>query len=157
MQCQAVPLVNPGSPVVGTGMEEQVAGAMGRVIRAEQSGTVSYVDADRVEIKLDKKIDNADGDAVEVADNGKKLIYHLTKFWRTAQSTCYNQKVKVNVGDKIKPGDLLVDGPSSELGELALGQNMVVAYTSYGGYGFEDAILVSDRLVKDDLLTSINI
>ena len=111
MQCQAVPLVSPSSPVVGTGMEEIVASAMGRVIRAEAAGVVSYVDANRVEIKLDKKIEKADGDGVEIADNGKRVIYHLTKFWRTAQSTCYNQQVRVNVNDKVKPGDLLVDGP----------------------------------------------
>ncbi len=157
MQCQAVPLINPNSPVVGTGMESIIASSMKRVIRATHKAEVVYVDGDRIEVKLDKQIDESPDNDVEVADKGKKLIYHLTKFWRTAQSTCYNQKAKVNVGDKVKPGDLLVDGPSTDNGELALGQNMVVAYASIGGYGFEDAILVSDRLVKDDLLTSINI
>jgi DNA-directed RNA polymerase beta' subunit len=157
MQCQAVPLINPSSPVVGTGMESIVASAMGRVVTAQYPGEVTWVDANRVEVKLDSKVDSVIGDAVEIAPDGKKLIYHLTKFWRTAQSTCYNQKVKVNVGDKLKAGDLIIDGPASDDGELALGQNLVVAYTSYGGYGFEDAILVSDRLVKDDLLTSVNI
>jgi DNA-directed RNA polymerase beta' subunit len=157
MQCQAVPLINPSSPIVGTGMESTVASSMGRVVRAQYEGVVSHVSADKVEVKLDKKVDSAEGDGVEIADNGKKLVYHLTKFWRTAQSTCYNQKVKVNLGDKLKPGDLIIDGPASDTGELALGQNLVVAYTSYQGYGFEDAILVSDKLVKEDLLTSINI
>ncbi|CAN5316393.1 hypothetical protein BH10PAT1_BH10PAT1_1520 [soil metagenome] len=157
MQCQAVPLVKPTSPVVGTGMESTVASAMGRVVRAEYPGTVTWVDADRVEIKLEKAVETVKGDAVEIGDNGKKLTYHITKFWRTAQSTCYNQKVTVNVGDKLNVGDLIIDGPASEDGELALGQNLVVAYTSYGGYGFEDAILVSDKLVKEDLLTSVNI
>lgn len=157
MQCQAVPLINPSSPIVGTGMEGVVASSMGRVIRAILPGTVSFVDADRIEILLDKKVDGIPDDGVELSKDGKKLIYNLTKFWRTAQSTCYNQKVRVTAGQKVKTGDLLVDGPASETGELALGQNLVVAYTSYQGYGFEDAILVSNRLVKDDLLTSIHI
>src|SRR5258708_7324318 len=147
----------PSSPVVGTGMEGTVATDMGRVIRAILHGTVSFVDADSIEIKLDKKVESIDDDGVELTDNGKKLTYHLTKFWRTAQSTCYNQRARVIVGDKVQPGDLLVDGPASEDGDLALGQNLVVAYSSFGGYGFEDAILVSDKLVKDDLLTSIHI
>ncbi|HSX49048.1 MAG TPA: DNA-directed RNA polymerase subunit beta, partial [Candidatus Saccharimonadales bacterium] len=146
MQCQAVPLLNPSSPVVGTGMEGEIASAMRRVVRSPYDGVVTYVDADSIELKLNKPVD------------GKKTItFFAEKFWRTAQSTCYNQKVAVNLGDKIKKGDLLIDGPASENGELALGQNLVVAYSSFGGYGFEDAILVSDRLVKDDLLTSAQI
>ncbi len=141
MQCQAVPLIAPQAPIVGTGMEGVVASAMGRVVRSDCSGVVTYVDANRIEI------------------TGKegKFVYNTTKFMRTAQSTCYNQKVKVVVGQKVRKGDLIIDGPSSEDGLLALGQNLVVAYCSYGGYGFEDAILISDRLVKDDLLTSIHI
>lgn len=157
MQCQAVPLVNPGSPIVGTGMEELVASSMKRVIRATLPGKVTYSDADRIEVTLDKKVKEVDDPDVEVKDGGKKLVYHLTKFWRTSQSTCYNQKTVVKVGDKVAKGDLLVDGPAAQNGELALGQNLVVAYASISGYGFEDAILVSDKLVKDDLLTSINI
>ncbi len=157
MQCQAVPLVSPSSPVVGTGMEGTIASSMKRVMRAIEPGTVIYADADKIEIKLDKKLNEVSDSDIELLDGGKKLVYHLTKFWRTSQSTCYNQKVTVNVGDKVKPGDLLIDGPASQHGELALGQNLVVAYASIGGYGFEDAILVSDKLVKDDLLTSINI
>ena len=94
---------------------------------------------------------------MKITDDGKKEVYHLTKFRRTSHSTCYNQKVKVDVGDKVKAGDLLVDGPAIDGGELSLGQNLVIAYASFEGYGFEDAILVSSKLVKDDLLTSIHI
>ena len=157
MQCQAVPLVNPESAIVGTGMEKAIAEAMGRTIRAGHAGTVDYVDADRIEIKLDKPTSDVTLEDVEIVDNGKKEICYLTKFKRTSHSTCYNQKVVVAPGQKVKAGDLLVDGPSVESGELALGRNLVIAYTSLGGYGFEDAILVSDRLVKEDLLTSIHI
>src|SRR5258706_2153911 len=129
---------------------------MGRVIRAVASGVVEFVDADRIEIKLAKKLDKIEGDGVELSSDHKKLTYHLTKFWRTSQSTCYNQKVKVVAGEKIKVGDLLIDGPSCDDGDLALGQNLTVAYSSWGGYGFVDAILVSYLLFKDDLFTSIN-
>lgn len=157
MQCQAVPLISPESPIVGTGMEEEIAQAMGRVIRARHPGKVDYVDGEKIEIKLDKKTDDKSYEDVEITDGGKKEIYNLTKFRRTAHSTCYNQKAVVNPGEKVKVGDLLADGPAADNAELALGRNLVVAYTSYGGYGFEDAILVSNRLVKDDCLTSINI
>jgi DNA-directed RNA polymerase beta' subunit len=157
MQCQAVPLINPSSPVVGTGMEGEVASAMGRVIKSPFAGVVEYVDADRIEVKLDEKTDTPNGDGMDIVDNGRKAIFYLTKFHRTAQSTCYNQKAVVNMGEVVKKGDLLADGPAAQQGELALGQNLVVAYTSFGGYGFEDAILISDRLVKEDLLTSIHI
>jgi DNA-directed RNA polymerase subunit beta len=157
MQCQAVPLVNPESAVVGTGMEKAIASAMGRTVRAWHAGTIDYVDADRVEIKLDKPTPDITLEDVEITENGKREVCYLTKFKRTSHSTCYNQKVVVVPGQKVKAGDLLVDGPSVESGELALGRNLVIAYTSLGGYGFEDAILVSDRLVKEDLLTSIHI
>ncbi|KKQ74095.1 MAG: DNA-directed RNA polymerase subunit beta [Candidatus Woesebacteria bacterium GW2011_GWB1_38_5b] len=159
MQCQSVPLVNPESPVVGTGMEMEVAKGMGRVIYARHAGVVEYADAKVVEVRLDKKTDivSSKADEIEVADGGKKEVYHLMKFKRTAHSTCYNQKVVVMPGQKVKAGDLLVDGPAIESGEVSLGRNLVIAYTSLGGYGFEDAILVSDRVVKEDLLTSIHI
>ena len=157
MQCQAVPLVSPESPVVGTGMEEVVASAMGRVIKSDFEGVISYADADRIELTLSKLTDKVSSDQMEIQNGGKKVTYHLNKFKRTAQSTSYNQKTAVVTGQKIKKGDLLADGPASEGGELALGQNLMVAYMNYGGYGFEDAILVSDRLVKDDLLTSVHI
>jgi len=157
MQCQAVPLVNPESPIVGTGMEGEIAQAMGRVIRARHAGKIEYVDGERIEIKLDKKTDDKSYEDIEVTDSGKKEIYYLTKFRRTAHSTCYNQRVIANPGDKVKVGDLLADGPAADFSELALGRNLVVAYTSYGGFGFEDAILISDRLIREDLLTSIHI
>ena len=158
MQCQAVPLANPEAPIVGTGMETEIAQAMGRVVRARHAGVVEYVDAEKIEVKLDKKAEETSlSEDVEIADGGKREIYHLMKFKRTAHSTCYNQRVVVRSGEKVRAGELLADGPACENGELALGRNLVVAYTSFGGYGFEDSILVSNRLVKDDLLTSIHV
>ncbi|OGM22771.1 DNA-directed RNA polymerase subunit beta [Candidatus Woesebacteria bacterium RIFCSPLOWO2_01_FULL_39_21] len=158
MQCQAVPLISPTSPIVGTGMEGVIANAMGKVIRALYPGKVSYVDAERIEMNLYKKVlEKPDDQEIEIVESGKKAIYHITKFRRTSHSTCYNQKVRVNVGDKVKTGDLLADGPAIDQGELSLGQNLVIAYASFEGYGFEDAVLVSSRLVKEDLLTSIHI
>jgi DNA-directed RNA polymerase subunit beta len=131
---------------------------MGWVTRARNSGTVVYADADRIEIEVDKKIEHAEpNDSIVVSDGGKKETYYTSKFKRTANSTCYNQQVSVNAGQKVKKGDLLADGPAIDNGELALGQNLVVAYTSFEGYGFEDAIVISDRLVKQDLMTSIHI
>lgn len=158
MQCQAVPLVNPDAPIVGTGMEAAVANGMKRHIRARHSGTVTYVDADRIEVVLDKPVEKEGFDEdIEFVDNGQKEIYHLMKFKRTASSTCYNQKAIVNFGEKVKVGDLLADGPSITYGELALGRNLVAAYTAFEGYGFEDAILISENLVQKDMLTSIHI
>jgi DNA-directed RNA polymerase subunit beta len=160
MQCQAVPLVKPGSPIVGTGMEIDVADSMGRAVRARHGGKVEYVSSEKIILDLDKKAKpeiNTNTEDVEITDKGKKEVYHLIKFKRSSHSTCYNQRVVVKPGDKVKKGDLLADGPSIEEGELALGQNLVIAYASFEGYGFEDAILVSDRLVKDDSLTSIHI
>ncbi len=159
MQCQAVPLVNPESPIVGTGMEAEISAGMQRVIVAKHAGTVEFADGEKVIVKLDKKLKNGElsTDDVEITDDGSREIYFLTKFKRTAHSTCYNQITRVEPGQKVSEGDLLVDGPASESGELGLGRNLTIAYTSLGGYGFEDAILISDRLVKDDLLTSIHI
>lgn len=159
MQCQAVPLVNPESPIVGTGMEGTISEGMKRVIRARHAGVVEFIDSEKVVVKLDKKVEEgADiAEDVEISDGGKKETYLLSKFKRTAHSTCYNQVARALPGQKVEAGDLLVDGPASENGELGLGRNMVIAYANYGGYGFEDAILVSDRLVKEDLLTSIHI
>ncbi|MGA3291736.1 MAG: DNA-directed RNA polymerase subunit beta [Candidatus Microgenomates bacterium] len=161
MQCQAVPLVNPESPIVGTGMEAEISSGMQRVVYTKHSGTVDYVDGEKVIVKLDKKTsdkdENVNVEDSELTDDGKKEVYYLTKFKRTAHSTCYNQIVRVEPGQKVATGDLLIDGPASEGGELGLGRNLVIAYTSLGGYGFEDAILISDRLVKNDLLTSIHI
>ncbi len=159
MQCQAVPLIKPEAPIVGTGMEEAIAEGMMRFTKALHDGIVTYVDANRIEVSLNRKVDNDLGNLedVEITESGTKEIYYLTKFKRTANSTCYNQRVLVNVGQKVRKGDLLADGPSVDNGELALGRNLIIAYTSYEGYGFEDAVLISDRLVKEDLLTSIHI
>ncbi len=142
MQCQAVPLVRPNAPIVGTGMEGAISSSMGRVIAAPTEGTVIYADASHVLFE-DK--------------NGERTNYVVEKYKRTAQSTSYNQRVLVATGDKVKRGTVLIDGPSSEDGELALGSNMVIAYMSFDGLGYEDAIVVSDRLVKEDVLTSITI
>ncbi|RJR16278.1 DNA-directed RNA polymerase subunit beta [Candidatus Microgenomates bacterium] len=142
MQCQAVPLLVPESPTVGTGMEDAVSASMGRVIAAEFDGTVSYVDANKVVVKGSGK---------------QEKTYTIEKFKRSAQSTCYSQKPLVSLGQKVKKGDLLIDGPASQNGELALGQNLLIAYMSYHGLGYEDAIVISDRLVREDVLTSINI
>jgi DNA-directed RNA polymerase subunit beta len=160
MQCQAVPLVRPSSPIVGTGMEREVADSMSRTIRARHAGEVEYASSEKIVVKLKKKADpeqNTKREDIKITDGGKKEVYYLTKFKRSSHSTCYNQRVMVNPGDKVRKGDLLADGPAIEDGELALGQNLVIAYASFEGYGFEDAILVSDRLVKDDSLTSIHI
>ncbi len=141
MQCQAVPLIKPESPVIGTGMEEAVVNAMGRAVKAVEAGRVSYVDADKV----------------VVSSRGKKRTYPVEEFKRSSQSTCYSQKPVVSVGQKVKKGNLLIDGPAAENGELALGRNLLIAYTSFEGLGYEDAIVISDRLVREDLLTSIHI
>jgi DNA-directed RNA polymerase subunit beta len=142
MQCQAVPLIKPEAPVIGTGMEGAVAESMGRVIKAKEDGTVTYADAATV------KVAYKDGD---------EETYSIEKFKRSAQSTCYNQRVVAVTGQKVKEGDVLVEGPATEHGDLGLGSNMTVAYMSFDGLGYEDAIVISDRLGKEDVLTSINI
>jgi len=162
MQCQAVPLIRPEAPLIGTGMEGAVAEAMNWVVRASTSGKVSYVDATRIELELTKTEHTNLASSPAVRSEFLELkpgraIYHLTKFYRTAGSTCYNQKPAVQVGDRVKPGDLLIDGPAANGGELSLGRNLVIAYASFMGLGYEDAIIISDRLVKEDVLTSIHI
>lgn len=162
MQCQAVPLIKPDSPVVGTGMEEVVSTAMGRTVRAHHSGEVEYVDGSQVIIKLDKKeLDSIDKKAVVNTEafqfEKDKEMYKLTKFERTSQSTCYSQRPIVVVGEKVHAGQVIIDGPASDQGELSLGSNLLIAYTSFEGLGYEDAIVISDRLVKEDTLTSIHI
>jgi len=142
MQCQAVPLLQPQTPIIGTGMERSVAGSMGRCVYAKDDGVVLYADAASVTMKY---------------KNGDEEQYALEKFKRSAQSTCYNQHVEVATGDKLKKDDVIIEGPATDDGELALGCNMVVAYMSFDGLGYEDAIVISDRLVKDDVLTSVNI
>ena len=142
MQCQAVPLLLPQSPVVGTGMEASVIEAMGRVVKATDDGEVIYADAALVKVKY---------------KNNDIVTHESEKFKRTSQSTCYNQKVLVGMGQKVKKGDVLVEAPAAENGELALGTNLVIAYMSYEGLGYEDAIVVSDRVVRQDVLTSVHI
>ncbi len=160
MQCQAVPLIKPSSPIVGTGMEGVVIKAMERAIYARHSGEVVYADANKVQIKIDKKqtIRDKESDQREFIELEKDIeTYHLQKFTRSANSTCYSQRTVVKVGDKVKAGELIIDGPASDNGELALGQNLNIAYCSLDGLGYEDAIVVSDRVVHEDLLTSIHI
>ena len=149
MQRQAVPLLRADSPLVGTGMERIVAKDSGVSVIARHNGIVDAVDAGRIVVKIDEEEHDETGTGVD--------IYNLVKFSRSNQNTCINQKPVVMVGDKVKRGDVIADGPSTDMGELALGQNVVVAFMPWGGYNFEDSILVSERLVKDDRYTSIHI
>ncbi|MFN2594165.1 MAG: DNA-directed RNA polymerase subunit beta [Actinomycetota bacterium] len=141
MQRQAVPLLRPTAPYVGTGLEFRAAIDAGDVIIAEESGTVEEVGADRI----------------VVSHGNERDIYKLDKFRRSNQSTCINQRPVAQEGQKVKKGDILADGPSTDQGELALGANLLVAFMSWEGYNFEDAIILSQRLVKEDILTSIHI
>jgi DNA-directed RNA polymerase subunit beta len=145
MQRQAVPLVRSNAPLVGTGMEARLARDSGVCVVARRPGIVESVDATRIVVR-------AAGEGAEVPD-----IYHLMKFQRSNQSTCYTQKPIVSTGDVVKAGDVLADGPSCDMGELALGQNVLVAFMPWQGYNFEDSILVSERIAKDDVFTSIHI
>lgn len=161
MQCQAVPLLRPDAPVVGTGMEADVAQSMGWVIRSRFAGRVVSSDASHISLKISSE-DAAKAKDELVALNegfisleGDVLTYKIRKYHRTAQSTAYNQHPVVKVGEEVAPGDLIVDGPAADNGELALGQNLTIAYGSFEGLGYEDAIVISDRLVKRDLLSSI--
>ena len=152
MQRQAVPLLQARSPFVGTGMEFITARDSGAVVVARRSGTLDYVDSQRIVVRVE-------GENV-APDQSKDMgadIYNLTKFRRSNQNTCINQKPIVRVGQKVTKGQVLADGPSTEVGELALGQNVLVAFMPWRGYNFEDAILVSERLVKEDYYTSIHI
>src|SRR6056297_3194845 len=148
MQRQAVPLVKAEAPWVGTGMEETVARDSGAAIAAKRGGIVDQVDATRIVIR-------AIGD-VEPGQSGVD-IYTLQKFQRSNQNTCINQRPLVKVGETIEPGDIIADGPSTDLGELALGKNSLVAFMPWNGYNYEDSILISERIVKDDVFTSIHI
>ncbi len=148
MQRQAVPLVRAEAPFVGTGMEETVACDSGAAIAALRGGIVDQVDATRIVIR-------ASGD-IEAGQSGVD-IYTLQKFQRSNQSTCINQRPLVKVGETIEVGDIIADGPSTELGELALGRNSLVAFMPWNGYNYEDSILISERIVKDDVFTSIHI
>ena len=142
MQRQAVPLLNPHSPYVGTGIEYKIAKDSGVGIVSKQDGIVDYVDSLRIIVK---------------DYNGEKHTYQLRKFGRSNASTCINQKPIVKVGEAVEKGDILADGPSMQNGELALGQNVTIAYMTWYGYNYEDAIIMSERMVSDDVYTSIHV
>jgi DNA-directed RNA polymerase subunit beta len=150
MQRQAVPLLRARAPYVGTGMEYITARDSGAVVVARRSGTVDYVDSQRIVVRVE-------GETPELSKEMGADIYNLTKFKRSNQNTCISQKPIVKVGQKVHKGQALADGPCTELGELALGRNVLVAFMPWRGYNFEDAILVSERMVKDDYYTSIHI
>jgi DNA-directed RNA polymerase subunit beta len=149
MQRQAVPLLRADAPLVGTGMERIVAHDSGSAIVARHDGRVESVDASRIVVKIDEHEVDETGTGVD--------IYNLIKFIRSNQNTCLNQNPIVKVGDKVKRGEIIADGPSTQWGELALGQNVLVAFMPWGGYNFEDSILISEKLVKEDRYTSVHI
>ena len=149
MQRQAVPLMCPEVPVVGTGMEAIVARDSGAVVVAKRSGVVEIVDASRIVLRADKPEEDGLDTGVD--------IYTLSKYQRSNQDTCFNQKPIIAVGDRVQKRDILADGPATDNGELALGRNVMVAFMSWGGYNYEDSILVSERIVKEDIYTSIHI
>lgn len=156
MQRQAVPLLRAEAPLVGTGMEAIVAHDSGAVVIAENDGEVISVDATRIVIRTEKKSKGKIKTKRNQLDSNVD-IYTLSKFQRSNQNTCVNQRPRVFSGDSIQRGDVLADGPSTDQGELALGRNILVAFMPWGGYNFEDAIIVSERLVKGDVYTSIHI
>ncbi|AXY67366.1 DNA-directed RNA polymerase subunit beta [Thermosynechococcus sichuanensis E542] len=142
MQRQAVPLLRPQRPLVGTGLEAQAARDSGMVVLSQTNGVVTYVDANQIRVKT---------------DNGPEMTYTLQKYQRSNQDTCLNQRPIVFVGDRVQAGQVIADGSATEGGELALGQNILVAYMPWEGYNYEDAILISERLVQEDVYTSIHI
>ncbi|OYU86059.1 MAG: DNA-directed RNA polymerase subunit beta [Bradyrhizobiaceae bacterium PARB1] len=148
MQRQAVPLVRAEAPFVGTGMEAVVARDSGAAIAARRAGVIDQIDATRVVIRATEDLDPTKS-GVD--------IYRLMKYQRSNQSTCINQRPLVKVGDVVRKGDIIADGPSTDLGELALGRNVLVAFMPWNGYNFEDSILLSERIVKEDVFTSIHI
>ncbi len=148
MQRQAVPLVRAEAPLVGTGMEPVVARDSGAAIGARRGGVVDQVDATRIVIRATEELD---------ASRSGVDIYRLMKFQRSNQNTCINQRPLVRVGDLVAKGEIIADGPSTDLGDLALGRNVLVAFMPWNGYNFEDSILLSERIVRDDVFTSIHI
>ncbi len=142
MQRQAVPLLKTEAPVVGTGMEPKAAVDSGVCVVAKKAGTVDYVSSNTINI---------------TCDDGEKMEYHLTKFVRSNQSNCYNQKPIVNKGEHVEEGQVIADGPSTSGGELALGKNPLIGFMTWEGYNYEDAVLLSERLVQDDVYTSVHI
>lgn len=155
MQRQAVPILVPESPIVGTGMEAKTARDSRAVIIAEDNGIVEYADSKRIIVKYD--IDEDDPSTLVSFDDERRVEYVLTKFAGTNQETCFNQKPIVVSGQKVKKGEVLADGPAIDKGELALGRNVSVAFMPWRGYNFEDAIILSERLVANDVFTSIHI
>ncbi len=151
MQKQAVPLIVPEAPYIGTGVEGRAARDAGDVIVAEGEGTVTEVSGDQIVVEY------RSGQKDRLGQTLARRIYRLAKFRRSNQNTCINQKPLVDEGDKVNAGDLLADGPSTHNGELALGKNLLVAFMPWEGYNYEDAIILSQRLVRDDVLTSIHI
>ena len=149
MQRQAVPTLRADKPLVGTGIERTVAKDSGVTVVARRGGVVDLVDAARIVVRAHDK-------ETEQGESGVDL-YNLIKYTRTNQNTCFNQRPLVQVGDVIAKGDVLADGPSTDLGELALGQNMLVAFMPWNGYNFEDSILISERVVEEDRFTTIHI
>ena len=148
MQRQAVPLVKSEAPFVGTGMEAIVARDSRAAVVASRSGVIEQVDATRIVVRATDDLD---------ADRSGVDIYRLAKFRRSNQNSCINQRPIVQVGDRVSKGDIIADGPSTDLGELALGRNVLVAFMPWNGYNFEDSILISERIVKDDVFTSIHL
>jgi len=151
MQKQAVPLLVPEAPYIGTGIEARAAQDAGEVLLAEGDGVVVEVSGDHIVVEYDAGARDRAGELL-----GRK-VYRVAKFLRSNQNTCVNQKILVDEGQRVREGDLLADGPSTHHGELALGKNLLVAFMPWEGYNFEDAIIVSERLVRDDVLTSIHI
>ncbi|TMA30620.1 MAG: DNA-directed RNA polymerase subunit beta, partial [Deltaproteobacteria bacterium] len=149
MQRQAVPLLRTDAPLVGTGMERVVARDSGVTVVARRDGIVEQVDSTRIVVKADRPSQDGRDPGVD--------IYNLIKYQRSNQNTCINQRPIVVVGDHVKAGDVIADGPSTEMGELALGRNVMVAFMPWGGYNFEDSILISERVVKNDFFTSVHI
>ncbi len=149
MQRQAVPTLRSETPLVGTGMERPVAIDSGVTVLARRGGVVDSVDASRIVVRVNDAETSAGEPGVD--------IYNLTKYTRSNQNTCINQRPLVNASDRIARGDVLADGPSTDLGELALGQNMLVAFMPWNGYNFEDSILISERVVQEDRFTTIHI
>ncbi|MBI1341147.1 DNA-directed RNA polymerase subunit beta [bacterium] len=148
MQRQAVPLVRTEAPLVGTGMEAVVASDSRAAVSARRAGVVEQVDATRIVVRSTEEMEGA---------RSGVDIYRLAKFQRSNQNSCINQRPIVKVGDKVERGDIIADGPSTDLGELALGRNVLVAFMPWNGYNFEDSILISERIVRDDVFTSIHI
>jgi len=155
MQRQAVPLLKPEAPIVGTGMEKKVAYDSRALLIAEDDGIVSSVDANRIIVKYD--INPNSFEALTSFNETREVVYELTKFQGTNQETCVNQKPIVKEGQRVKKGDVLADGAATDQGELALGRNVLVAFMPWRGYNFEDAIIISERVVREDVYTSIHI